>query len=228
MKKWLPLFLILLVATVGMAQNKGRIMGTVTTADGAVVQDVKVTIASDALIAGSLTLQTNDRGMYRFVLLPVGSYNIKFAKEGYKTIEQSGLELGFDSTLSIDKVMTPSEIEEVITITGEAPVVDKTSSTLGDKLDTEYLQNTPSTRDVWSLPNLTAGFTNDSSLGAISDSGQAYNTDGVNVSDPATGTLFSSINLEAVEQVDVNQFWCTGRIRCIYWRIPERCHQEWW
>jgi hypothetical protein len=206
MKKLLPLLLVLLVATIGMAQNKGKITGTVTTADGAVIQDVNVTISSDALIAGSLTLQTNDRGMYRFVLLPVGTYQITFAKEGYKTVEQTGLQLGFDSTLTIDKVLAPSEIEEVITITGESPVVDKTSSTLGDKLDTEYLQNTPSERDVWSLPNLTAGFTNDSSLGAISESGQAYNTDGVNVSDPSTGTLFSSINMEAVEQVDVNQF----------------------
>lgn len=206
MRKLLPILLILLVATVAFAQNKSRLIGTVTTGDGAVISGVKVTISSPALISRTMTTTTSDRGMFRFVLLPVGTYNMTFEKEGYKTIEQSGIELGFDTTMSIDKVMEPAEFEEVITITGEAPVVDKTSSAIGDKLDLEFLQNQPNVRNVWSMPNLTAGFTADSAFGGVEDAGQAYNTDGVNVSDPATGTVFSSINMEAVEQVDVAMF----------------------
>jgi len=207
MKKLLPLVLVLLLATMAFAQqNRGRIIGTVTTADGAVIVGATVTIASDALIAREMTTTTNERGAYRFVLLPVGTYDIRFEMEGYNTIEQSGIVLDFEVTITLDKVMTPSEFERVVTITGEAPLVDKTDSGIGDQIDLDYLQNAPNQRSVWNIPNISAGFTENSALGGVEDAGQSYNTDGVNVSDPATGTVFSSINLEAVEQLDVAMF----------------------
>jgi outer membrane receptor protein involved in Fe transport len=206
MKKFLPIFLVLLVAATAYAQNKGRVMGTVTTADGAVITGVKVTITSDALIAGTMETTTSDRGVYRFVLLPVGTYDIRFEKESYKPVEQKGLELAFEATLILDKVMEVGTFEELITVTGEAPLVDKTKSGIGDKLDTQFLQNIPNTRNVWAMPNLSAGYTDNAAFGAVSDGGNTYSTDGVNVSDPSTKTVFSSINLEAVEQVDVAMF----------------------
>lgn len=206
MKKLLTLALVLLVATTAFAQNKGRIMGTVTTGDGAVITGVKVTIASDALISRSVSVSTNERGQFRFVLLPVGSFSIKFEKEGYKTVEQSGIELGFDATATINRTLESAEFSEVITISGEAPVVDKTSSTIGDKLDLEFLQNQPNTRDIWDLPNLTAGYNDDSGLGGVQDAGNTYNIDGINVSDPSTKTLAVDVNFEAVEQIDVSLF----------------------
>ena len=206
MKKLLPVLLILLLSTVAFAQNKGRIVGTITTDDGAVIPGVKVTIASDALIAREMSTVSNDRGMFRFVLLPIGNYSIKFEREGYSTVEQSGLQLAFASTLTLNKVMKPSDFEEVISITGEAPIVDKTSSAVSDKLDLEFLQNMPNTRNAWSMPNLSAGFTNDSAMGGIQRSGNALNMDGAIIHDPTTKTVFASVNMEAIEQVDVAMF----------------------
>jgi hypothetical protein len=96
----------------------------------------------------------------------------------------------------------------LIVVTGEAPLVDKTSSGISDKLDTQFLQNIPNTRNVWAMPNLTGGFTSNSAFGAVQDAGQSYNTDGVNVSDPATGTIFAASGLgpEVVDQMDVAMF----------------------
>jgi len=207
MKKFLPLVLVLLVATVAFAQqNRGRIIGTVTTADGAVIVGATVTVASDALIAREMTTTTNERGMYRFVLLPVGTFNIRFEMEGYNTIEQTDIVLDYEVTVTLDKVMTPSEFERVVTITGEAPLVDKTDSGISRTLDFDYLLNAPNTRYVWGTANALGGFTDESAFGGVESAGQAYNQDGVNVSDPATGTVFSSINMEAVEQMDVAMF----------------------
>ncbi|MCG8374896.1 MAG: TonB-dependent receptor, partial [Chlorobiales bacterium] len=189
-----------------MAQNKSRIIGTITTSDGAVIPGVKVTISSDALISRSLMTVSNDRGTFRFVLLPIGTYTIKFEKDGYRTIEQSDVELGFDATVTLDKVMQTADFEDVIIISGEAPIVDKTSSTISDKLDLEFLQNQAKTADIWALPNLSAGFTDDSGFGGVQEAGNAYNFDGVNVSDPATGTPNFTQNLEAVEQIDIQLF----------------------
>ena len=208
MKKFVPILLILLLATVAYAQNKSRIIGTVKTADGAVIPGVKVTISSDALIARTMTTETNEQGAYRFVLLPVGTYEIKFEKEGYKPFEQKDLLLEFDATLIIDNELEVGAFEDLIVVTGEAPLVDKTSSGIGDTLDADFLQNMPNTRNVWQMPNLTAGFTNNSAFGGVQSAGQAYNTDGVNVSDPATGTVFASTFLgpSVIEQVDVAMF----------------------
>jgi len=207
MKKFLPLVLVLLVATMAFAQqNRSRIVGTLTTADGAVIVGATVTIASDALIAREMTVATNERGMYRFVLLPIGTYNIRFEMEGYNTIEQTGITLGFESTVTLDKVMTPSEFERVVTITGEAPLIDKTDSSIGYQINLDYLQQAPNTRNVWNMPNIVAGFNDNSALGAVEQASQTYSTDGINVSDPSTKTIFSSINMEAVEQMDVAMF----------------------
>ena len=208
MRKVLPVLLVLLLATVAFAQNKGRIVGTVTTAGGAVIPGVTVTISSDALIARTMTTTTSDRGIFRFALLPVGTFSIKFSKDGYTTIEEKNLILDFDATITVDKVMEPSEFEEVVTITGEAPIVDKTSSGISDQLDADFLQNVPNIRNVWNMPNLVAGFSGDSALGGVERAGQSYNTDGINISDPATGTVFAASGLspDVIEQVDVAQF----------------------
>ena len=210
MKKILSMIIVLLVSTVALAQNKGRIVGTVNTFEEAVIPGVKVTIASDALIARTMTTTTNERGVYRFVLLPVGTFDIKFEKEGYKTIEQKGIILGFDETVTIDKVMEPSEFEDTITITGEAPIVDKTSSGISDKLDTGFLQNTPNTREVWSMPKLTAGYNDLSALGSVASAAHAYNIDGSNLSDPQYGFASFPVNMESIEQMDVAMFGSTA------------------
>ena len=206
MRKTVLILLILLTATVAYAQNKSRIVGTVTTAGGAVIVGVKVTITSDALIAGSMSTETGDRGIYRFAILPVGTYDIKFEKEGYKTVDYKGVWLGHDATATVDQVLEPSEFEELILITGEAPLIDKTYSGISDKLRMDFLQNTPNIRNIWDMPNLTAGFTDNSAFGGIQSSGQAYNTDGVNVSNPEWGTAFMAVNFEAVEQLDIAMF----------------------
>ncbi len=206
-RKLLPLLLVLLVAATAFAQqNRSRIMGTVATADGAVITGVTVTISSDALIARQMTLTTNERGAYRFVLLPVGTYDIKFEREGYNTIEQAGIVVDFEVTVTLDKVMTPSEFERVVTITGEAPIVDKTDSALGDTLDLDFLQNVPNTRWVWGLAELTGGFTDDSGFGGNIEVGNAHHTDGINLTDPASGgdsIASGALNMEAIEQFDI-------------------------
>ncbi len=207
MRKFLPVLLILLVATVAAAQsNKGRIVGTITTAEGLAVEGVKVTLSSKALIGTTMTATTNNRGMYRFVLLPVGTYDLVFEKEGYSTVDQKGIVLDFNITLNVDKALQPSEFEQVVVITGEGPVVDKTASGIGDRLDTTFLENMPNQRNIWSMPNLTAGFTDNSALGAPQEGANALTQDGAIIHDVATKTVFARVNFEAVEQVDVAMF----------------------
>lgn len=207
MRKLLTVVLVLVVTVTVFAQNKSRIVGTVATAGGAVIPGVKVTISSDALIARTMTTTTNERGAFRFALLPIGMYDIKFEREGYKAVEQKGILLNFDATATIDRILEPSEFEELITITGEAPIVDKTDSGIGDKLDISFLENAPTGRSIWfTVVQKAAGFVDHASLGSVMAGSNAYSTDGVNTSDPEGGGPSNEISLEAIQQIDIAQF----------------------
>ena len=200
------LLIALAAAPTFAQQSRGRIVGTVTAPSGAVIEGAKVTISSEALIGTSMTTETNNRGFFRFVLLPVGTYKIKIESAGYSPIEESDIKLDFDATATVNKTLQPSEFEQVITVRGEAPIVDKTSSTMSDKIDADFLKQLPSTRDIYQMPALTAGFNDESSLGGTYQAGNLYSADGMDVSDPTTKRPKDVVAIEAVEQLDIAKF----------------------
>src|SRR5260370_40848199 len=64
-------------------QTLGSINGTVKDASGAVVQGAKVTVRNTGTNL-ELTSTTNNEGSFSFVDLPLGTYAVTFAKEGFK------------------------------------------------------------------------------------------------------------------------------------------------
>jgi hypothetical protein len=74
MKKIIPFLLVLMLSVPAQAQNKSRIVGKTTTADGLVIIGATVTITSEELIGTSLSTTTSNRGDYRNVLLPLWTY----------------------------------------------------------------------------------------------------------------------------------------------------------
>src|SRR5579872_6231553 len=101
------LFLAIMPATL-MGQGTGgraSISGTVTDPTGAVVGGVSVT-ALDTGNGLSTTVATNSSGGYVLPLLPVGTYNLTFQKEGFKTETREGLTLVADESASSNVVLT--------------------------------------------------------------------------------------------------------------------------
>ena len=197
----------MLLALPAMAQEQmGRIEGKVTTEDGFAITGAKVLLSSDALVAGTLETVTDNGGRYRFQLLPIGTYTLKVTAEQYQSYEQSGIIVRIGATVTINPALKAGAFEQVITITGEAPLIDVTSTDMGENLGKELIAKLPVPRFPSELMAYAAGNVGGdfgSTQGGADYSSNAYKLDGVDVSDPQTGTTWVFVNMESLDEVEL-------------------------
>ena len=120
-------FAILLVLAFGgaaAAQDAAGITGLVTDESGAVLPGVTVTATSPALQVPSVVAVTDEQGDYRLTPLPIGTYTVEYTLSGFQTVRREGVRLTVGFTARIDVPMKVGSLEETITVSGAAPVVD--------------------------------------------------------------------------------------------------------
>jgi Carboxypeptidase regulatory-like domain/TonB dependent receptor len=146
---WILCLLGVLAALPAGAQDfRGRINGTVTDDTGAVLPGVTVTVTSPALIQPQVQV-TSAEGDYRFLALPPGVYELTFELTGFGTVKRDGIRVVINTTLSVDQQMQVATLQETVTVTGQSPVVDTTTTTLATNFTKELLTEIPNARDVW-------------------------------------------------------------------------------
>ncbi len=133
-----------------------RLNGTVTDAQGAVLPGVTVTVSSPALIGGQTTVTESD-GRYRFPALPGGTYEVSFNLVGFQTVRREAIVLRLGQTLSVDGQMQVATLQETVTVTGESPVVDVTTTSVGTTFDSEKLHSIPTATDMWAVLSQSPG-----------------------------------------------------------------------
>ena len=196
---------------------QGGIRGAVKDSGG-VVPGVEVTLTNEQTnIARSTT--TNERGEYSFAAVDPGSYKIKVALQGYKTVERGELRIATQSFLVLDLTMEVGAISESITVTGESPIIETANASQGTVLDTQALQTLPAPgRAAFlvgvSIPtvipsgdgqfNRQQDQTNASllSLGGGTRRGNNYTLDGVPITD-ITNRAVANPTIEALDDVKV-------------------------
>ena len=109
---------------------------------GGVLPGVEVTLTNEQTNIARSTV-TNERGEYVFAAVEPGTYKVKVALQGYKTIEQSGIRVGTQTFITLDLAMEVGRIEENITVTGQSPVIETSNASQGTVLDTSSLQTLP-------------------------------------------------------------------------------------
>src|SRR5947209_2801734 len=120
----------------------GSIEGLVRDGTGAPVPGATVTVTNtDTGEQRSLT--TDSDGRYRAVLLSLGAYRVKAELKGFKTIERTGFTLRAGQTAVIDLTMEVGGVEEVVTVSGEAPVADPGKIDLGRTIGEAEVRNLP-------------------------------------------------------------------------------------
>src|SRR3954471_6466414 len=103
---------------------QASITGVVKDPSGAVLPGVTVEASSPALIEKSRTVVTDGGGQYRIVDLRPGTYSVSFTLTGFSTVRREGIDLQGSMTASINADMRVGAVEETITVSGSAPVVD--------------------------------------------------------------------------------------------------------
>ncbi len=193
------LFCGLLVAQV---VQTGNLEGTVRTADGEPLPGVTVTITSPALIIGKQATVTNQRGAFRFMALPPGTYEVRFELEGFQPVIQKDVVIRVAQTITVDITMKPKTMEEQVTVVAAAPNIDKQKTTRPTNLDVIYLSSLPATRNLGTFFNMTPGVTGDTAHGS-STMDNTYNLDGINMVDPATGVPNVNFGMDIMEEISV-------------------------
>ena len=153
----LVLFAALFAAAPLFAQTQtGTITGTAMDEQGAVIPGVTVTVDSDSLIAPRSTT-TGSGGSYSHPALPPGDYTVTFALSGFQTVIQEGVRVSVARTLTVNGEMGLSGVEETVTVTGDAPVVDVRSATVQTNIEQELLEAVPTGRNPWVMAGLVPG-----------------------------------------------------------------------
>jgi hypothetical protein len=161
--------LFLTVAPAASAQET-ILTGTITDATGGVLPGVTVTAVHEA--AGNrFVVVTDERGIYR-IPTRVGTYQITAELPGFTTATRAGLQLLVGQTAVLNLQMTPSTVQERVTVTADAPLLNVTTSALGGNIDPRQVQELPVQGRNWmALAMLAPGsrMTSDSSTTPLAD-----------------------------------------------------------
>jgi hypothetical protein len=179
--KWAELILLVLVigvmAAPAFAQESGTILGTIRDASGGAVPSVRVTI-TNVDTSDSRTVTTAEDGAFRASGLRPGHYSVKVEKEGFKTITQTDLSLDVAGELVVNSTLEIGSASQQVTVTGEVPVVNTTSSSLGGLVNDQQIAELPlNGRNYTDLTLLQPGITQTTHSG-LGDAGIWYSSNG--------------------------------------------------
>ena len=193
------------------AQTTGSIAGRVIDESGAPLAGTTVEATSPSL-QGTRTATADANGDYRLTLLPPGRYTVTANLQGFATETRESVAVGLDKGTTLDLALRVTAAD-VITVTGEAPVIDSSSTTLGTSLDVRAIQTLPTARNYSSVVQITPGVSSDANpenqgqttITVYGSSGaeNVFYIDGVNTTGVEYGFQGKELNFEFIEAVDV-------------------------
>ena len=199
----------LMVGSVFAQRLTGKITGTVSDPDGVPLPGVTVEISSPSMMGGVQAQITSDRGHYRFINLPPGTYKLVFKLEGFQTLERGNVKLSVGKTVNENMVLQQATLEESVTVTAASPVVDTTQSGISHVFSRDDLEKLPIGRGsyydvVKFAPGLLMTTQSTSRIVAFGSNSESnsFQVDGVELSSPAIGFGWVTTTQEAFEEVE--------------------------
>jgi hypothetical protein len=141
------LFTLCVVTLAGSAPGEAQtftagVRGAVRQADN-VVPGVIVQLINEGTGAMRETV-SNAAGEYDFSAIAPGGYTIRASLDGFKTYQRTGIRVATQQFVTVDVILELGSLQETITVTLEAPLVDTTNASIGTVLAAEELNTLPS------------------------------------------------------------------------------------
>jgi len=211
--------LFVAIATDGASQSfQGGLRGAVKDANG-VIPGVLVTLINAGTNVSRTTV-SNEVGEYVFAAVLPGTYTVRAVLQSFKTFERRGLTIGTQQFITIDLVMEVGTLEESISVTAAAQLIETSNASTGEVLDKKTLEALPALNrnaymtSVVTVPTVIAtgnpyfSRMEDQSNGSLLSLGGGprrannYLLDGVSYTD-LTNRTSAFPSLEAIEEVKV-------------------------
>lgn len=122
--------------------NRATITGAITDSTGAAVAGVQVTVRNVGTSILSTT-ETNEDGLYTVPNLFPGKYSLEFKKDGFKPVEFPSITLESTQVAQINAALQLGTVSENITVTADAPVLDRESAAIGTNMKGDVVTDLP-------------------------------------------------------------------------------------
>jgi hypothetical protein len=142
----LSAFLSLSLTAPAFAQSQGAngaIEGTILDTSGGVLPGVTVTI-THVDTATERAVVTNEKGLYRAPLLPIGRYRVVAELQGFKKFEATDIQLSVGQTVVVNATLTVGQVSETIIVSSaDAPALDIARIDIGHTMSDLEVHNLP-------------------------------------------------------------------------------------
>ena len=136
---------LLALAPFAFAQStaiNGTIEGVTKDATGAVLPGVTIQVAN-VDTGAQRRLTSGADGSFRALLLPLGTYTVRVEMQGFKSTERTGVKLSAGQTATLNFTLEVGGIEEVVSVSGEAPMAQPGKIDLGRTIGEAEIKNLP-------------------------------------------------------------------------------------
>ena len=154
----------------------GRVIGTVTDSQGAVVTEATVTVIQTDTQVSHQTITAKD-GTYQVPALQVGTYRVEISKDGFNPVVVTGQHLEINRSLRVNASLVVGSQNTTLEVQGTAAPVETVNPTLGASVTTRTLVDMPlNGRNVLDLALLQPGVSEADNPGNTTFSGPANDT----------------------------------------------------
>jgi hypothetical protein len=190
------LLTVLFAGTGVFGQTTGAIVGTVTDPSGSVLGAVRITVTNEGTNA-IRSLTSDQLGLYRAELLPVGSYTVQAEHEGFKTTKITGIHVDVQQTVRTDILLQLGSLSEEVYVTSETPLLKTDAADVDAVISEKEVVELPlNGRNFLQLATLVPGtISNASTDGVLAGNGGGVQTNGAD-------TNANNITLDGIENQD--------------------------
>ena len=168
-------------------ESRGSIGGRIMDSSGAPAPGAAVTAVNETTNIASTTISKQD-GAYAISFLNPGRYRVEVRLAGFSTFQRSGVNVAVAQSATVDVVLKVGDVSETLSVTADAPPLEKATGSLGQVIDRETLETTPlNGRMIYALLQLAPGVDWDPDVGG----GGAGGSSGLKPFDNIVGSSWS-------------------------------------
>jgi hypothetical protein len=187
----------------------GNLEGTVQDEDGNPVSYATVTVSGPSIQGVRIGL-SGSNGYFLIPNLPVGQYTINITHVSFQeiTFEDISIRLGVLTTMPEVKLATKLHEAPEIIVMDERPMIDISTTTVGNNLNPKDFEVLPLERDYRKLPALlpqanVSFYGDDMNYGGSTGLENKHFIDGMNVTDPYYGSTGMRLPYNFIREVEV-------------------------
>ncbi len=209
---WLFVFVGLVGANALAQQTTGTIVGRVLDGQGAAIPGATVT-ATSPTTGFVRTVVSDSEGAYRLSALPVGQFDIAVELAGFASVDRKGVSINVGQVITLDFALKVASVAETITVTGEAPLIESTASSVGGVVDIGRIEALPLNGRQFAnlaatIPGVGLGYHSDPTkstqyspqINGGNGRNVNYQIDGGDNNDDTVGGLLQMFPLEAIQE----------------------------